>query len=127
MSEVKKGLLYAKSHEWVMLQQDGAATVGLSDHAQDAMGDIVFLNLPSVGDTFSAGDVFGDLESVKAVSDIYCPVSGTVTAINEELLDSPEKINQDPYGSWLVKLNNVAASDELLDDAAYEELLAKEV
>lgn len=127
MSEVKKGLLYADSHEWVLVKDDGTAVMGLSDHAQDAMGDIVFINLPSVGDHFSAGDILGDLESVKAVSDIYCPVTGTVTEVNEVLLDSPEKINQEPYEAWLVKLENVSGAESLLDAAAYEELLAKEV
>ncbi len=113
-----KELKYSNDHEWVKIE-GGVAIVGISDYAQDAMGDIVFINLPQVGDTVAVDDVFGDLESVKAVSDMKSPVSGTVAEINEELLDSPEKLNGDPYGAWIMKVENFEAGD-LMDAAAYE-------
>lgn len=113
-----KELKYSNDHEWVKIE-GGVAIVGISDYAQDAMGDIVFINLPQVGDTVAIDDVFGDLESVKAVSDMKSPVSGTVAEINEELLDSPEKLNGDPYGAWIMKVENFEAGD-LMDAAAYE-------
>ena len=113
-----KELKYSNDHEWVKIE-GGVAIVGISDYAQDAMGDIVFINLPQVGDTVAVDDVFGDLESVKAVSDMKSPVSGTVAEINEELLDSPEKLNGDPYGTWIMKVENFEAGD-LMDAAAYE-------
>ncbi len=113
-----KELKYSNDHEWVKIE-GGVAIVGISDYAQDAMGDIVFINLPQVGDTVAVDDVFGDLESVKAVSDMKSPVSGTVAEVNEELLDSPEKLNGDPYGAWIMKVENFEAGD-LMDAAAYE-------
>ena len=113
-----KELKYSNDHEWVKIE-GGVAIVGISDYAQDAMGDIVFINLPQVGDTVAVDDVFGDLESVKAVSDMKSPVSGTVAEVNEELLDSPEQLNGDPYGAWLMKVENFEAG-ELMDAAAYE-------
>lgn len=112
-------LLYTKSHEWVLFAEDGTAKVGLTDHAQDALGDIVFVNLPEVGDSLTQGETMGDVESVKAVSDIYSPVTGTVKAVNEALLDAPETINADPYGAWLVEVEDVGDREELLDAAAY--------
>lgn len=116
---------YSKSHEWIKYE-DGIAIIGISDFAQDALGDLVFVNLPAVGDEVVAGDAFGDVESVKAVSDLICPVSGTVCQINEELEDSPEKLNEDPYGAWIIKVENVAGEEELLDAAAYEAFCAEE-
>lgn len=113
-----KELKYSNDHEWVKIE-GSVAIVGISDYAQDAMGDIVFINLPQVGDTVAVDDVFGDLESVKAVSDMKSPVSGTVAEVNEELLDSPEKLNGDPYGAWIMKVENFEAGD-LMDAAAYE-------
>lgn len=113
-----KELKYSNDHEWVKIE-GGVAIVGISDYAQDAMGDIVFINLPQVGDTVAVDDVFGDLESVKAVSDMKSPISGTVAEVNEELLDSPEKLNGDPYGAWIMKVENFEAGD-LMDAAAYE-------
>lgn len=114
-----ENLLYAASHEWAKI--DGSeATIGLTDHAQDALGDLVFVNLPEVGDTVVAGEAFGDVESVKAVSDIISPVSGTVKAVNEELLDTPEAINADPYGAWLIQVEAVNGQSELLDAAGYQ-------
>ncbi len=118
-------LKYSKSHEWVKTE-DGVVVVGISDYAQDALGDLVFVNLPEVGDSVTAGEAFGDVESVKAVSDLICPVSGTVCAINEELVDSPELLNSDCYGAWIIKVENVTAEEELLDNIAYEAFCAEE-
>ncbi len=118
-------LKYTKSHEWVKFE-DGIAIVGISDFAQDALGDVVFVNLPQVGDEVTAGESFGDVESVKAVSDLICPVSGTVCEINEELDDSPENLNEDCYGAWIIKVENITGEEELLDAAAYEAFCAEE-
>lgn len=114
-----ENLKYSKSHEWVKYE-DGVAVVGISDYAQDALGDVVFVNLPMVGDEVTAGETFGDVESVKAVSDLISPVSGVVCAVNEELDDSPENLNEDPYGAWIIKVESVTGEDELLDAADYE-------
>ena len=119
-------LRYTKSHEWVLFADDGSAKVGLTDHAQDALGDLVFVNLPQVGDALTCGEALGDVESVKAVSDVYSPVSGTVKAVNEDLLDTPEAINADPYGAWLVEVEDITDQEELLDAAAYEAHCAQE-
>lgn len=119
-------LRYTKSHEWILFADDGTAKVGLTDHAQDALGDLVFVNLPQVGDALTCGDALGDVESVKAVSDVYSPVSGTVKAVNEDLLDTPEAINADPYGAWLVEVEDITDQEELLDAAAYEAHCAQE-
>ena len=118
-------LKYTKSHEWVKFE-DGVAVVGISDFAQDALGDVVFVNLPAVGDEVVAGETFGDVESVKAVSDLISPVSGVVCAVNEELDDAPESLNEDPYGAWIIKVENVTDQEELLDSAAYEAHCAEE-
>ena len=118
-------LKYTKDHEWMMMEGD-IAVIGISDFAQDALGDLVFINLPEVGDAVTAGDAFGDVESVKAVSDLLSPVTGTVCEINEELLDAPEKINEDPYGAWMIKVENIEATEDLMDAAAYEEHCANE-
>ena len=118
-------LKYTKSHEWVRMDGD-VAVVGISDFAQDALGDLVFVNLPQVGDEVTAGEAFGDVESVKAVSDLMSPVTGTVSEINEELLDAPEALNNDPYGAWIIKVDNVTDTEELLDAAAYEAHCATE-
>ena len=119
-------LRYTKSHEWILFADDGTAKVGLTDHAQDALGDLVFVNLPQVGDALTCGEALGDVESVKAVSDVYSPVTGTVKAVNEDLLDTPEAINSDPYGAWLVEVENITDQEELLDAAAYQALCAQE-
>lgn len=111
-------LKYSKSHEWVRYE-DGIAIIGISDYAQDALGDVVFVNLPGVGDEVVAGESFGDVESVKAVSDLISPVSGVVCEINEDLEDSPENLNEDPYGSWIIKVENVTDEEELLDSDDY--------
>ena len=118
-------LKYSKSHEWVKME-DGVAVIGISDFAQDALGDVVFVNLPGEGDDVTCGEAFGDVESVKAVSDLVSPVSGTVCAVNEDLLDAPEKLNSDPYGAWIIKVENVDGSEELLDAAAYEAFCTEE-
>ena len=107
-------LKYSKSHEWVKME-DGVAVIGISDFAQDALGDVVFVNLPGEGDEVTAGEAFGDVESVKAVSDLVSPVSGTVCAVNEELLDAPELLNSQCYDAWIIKVEGVTATEELLD------------
>lgn len=118
-------LKYSKTHEW--LKQEGDVyVIGITDYAQDALGDIVFANLPSVGDEVKAGASFGDVESVKAVSDIYAPVSGKVVEVNEELLDNPALINEDAYNAWLIKVNEVSETEELLDAQEYTKLLEQE-
>ena len=123
---IPEELKYTKSHEWVREEEDGTCYIGLTDYAQEELSDLVFVNLPEVDDELEAGEVFADVESVKAASDVYSPVTGTVAEINEELLDAPEKINQDPYGAWLVKAVNVTDTVELLDCSAYEKLLEEE-
>ena len=118
-------LKYSKSHEWVKME-DGVAVVGITDFAQDALGDVVFITLPQEGDSVTAGESLGDVESVKAVSDILCPVSGTVAAVNEDLADAPEALNSDPYGSWIIKVENITDEEDLMDAAAYEAFCAQE-
>jgi glycine cleavage system H protein len=124
--QVPGNLFYSKTHEWVRFTDEGTAFVGLTDHAQEALGDVAFINLCDEGENFEAGDVIGDIESIKAVTDVYTPVSGTVVSVNEELLDKPEQINAEPYGSWLIELDGVVSNDELLDADAYELFLAEE-
>lgn len=118
-------LRYTKSHEWIKTE-DGLTLVGISDYAQDALGDVVFVNLPGEGDTVTAGEAFGDVESVKAVSDLISPVTGVVCAVNEALLDSPELLNSDPYGAWIMKVENVTETEELLDAGSYEAFCAED-
>ena len=125
MSNIPANLKYSKSHEW-LLEEDGVFTIGLTDYAQSALGDIVFINLPEEGDAVTAGETFSDVESVKAVSDVFSPVTGTITAVNEALLDAPESINADPYGAWLVEVEAITGQEELLDAAAYEAHCAAE-
>ena len=124
--ELKKDALYAKSHEWVVIDGD-TATIGISDFAQSELGDLVFVNLPEPGDEVVAGESFADVESVKAVSDIYSPVSGTVAEINEELLDAPEMINENANDAWFIKVEGVSDKvDELLSPEEYEAFCAEE-
>ena len=118
-------LKYSKSHEWVKMGSD-VAVIGISDFAQDALGDVVFINLPGEGDSVTAGEAFGDVESVKAVSDIISPVTGVICAVNEDLADAPENLNSDPYGAWIIKVENITGQEDLLDAAAYEALCAEE-
>lgn len=110
-----KNLLYTETHEWVELLDDGTAFVGLDDYAQSELGALVFVNLPEAGDDVTAGEAFADVESVKAVSDVFSPVTGVVAEVNEELLDDPAQINEDPYGAWLIKVEGVTDKAELLD------------
>ena len=118
-------LKYTKDHEWIKMEGD-IAVIGISDFAQDALGDVVFINLPEVGDEVTAGESFGDVESVKAVSDVNSPVTGIVVEVNEELSDSPENLNSDPYGSWIIKVEKITATEDLMDAAAYEAFCAEE-
>jgi glycine cleavage system H protein len=122
MSNVPADLRYAASHEWTRLEADGSVTVGISDHAQEALGDVVFVELPEVGASLAAGQQAGVVESVKAASDIYAPISGEIIAVNAALTDNPELVNEDPYANWFFKLKpaTVAELDQLLDAAAYQ-------
>jgi glycine cleavage system H protein len=125
MSNVPADLKYTEEHEWVRTEADGTVSVGITDHAQETLGDIVFLELPAVGKAITAGDSIGVVESVKAASDIYSPVSGEVVAVNEALVDTPDAVNQDAYAAWLfkVKLGDSASVDKLLDAAGYQKLV----
>ena len=125
MANVPAELKYTKSHEWVK-EEDGLYVVGLTDFAQDALGDIVFINMPEEGDDVASGESFADVESVKAVSDVFSPVSGIVAEVNEGLIDEPALINQEPYEQWLIKVKDVSDTEELMDAAAYEEFCATE-
>jgi glycine cleavage system H protein len=118
---------YTREHEWISV--DGAiGSIGITDYAQNSLGDIVYVDAPKVGDTVSANSTFGSVESVKAVSDLFSPVSGKVTAVNEELKTAPDQINQNPHGTWIIKveLSNPAEVNTLLDAAAYEAFIAEE-
>ena len=128
MSNIPEDLSYTKDHEWVRIKDD-QATIGITDHAQDQLGDVVYVELPKVGDTFEVAEAFGSVESVKAVSEIYMPLSGAVTEVNETLNDSPEKVNEDPYGDgWMIvmKVDNPAQVDGLLNAAEYEDYIKEE-
>jgi glycine cleavage system H protein len=126
MSKIIEGLRYSEDHEWVKVEGN-VAVIGITDYAQDSLGDITYADLPEVGDEVKAGEEFGALESVKASSELLSPVSGKVAEINEELNDAPEKINEDPYGSWIIKveMSDVKELDALIDAAAYEKLTNK--
>ena len=124
MSNIPEDFKYAASHEWVRVDEDGVATVGISDHAQDALGDIVFVELPEPGTTVNAKDEVSVVESVKAASDIYSPVSGEIVAVNEDLLDAPETVNSSPYDNgWFykIKISDEAELEELMDAEAYSD------
>ncbi|TFH76728.1 MULTISPECIES: glycine cleavage system protein GcvH [Pseudomonas] len=127
MSNIPADLRFAESHEWARLEADGTVTVGISDHAQQALGDVVFVELTEVGKVFAAGEAAGVVESVKAASDIYSPVGGEVIAVNEELADSPELLNEEPYSSWIFKLkpSDKSELDKLLDAAAYKAVIGE--
>ena len=127
MSNVPGALRYAKSHEWLRLEDEGTGTVGITDYAQGSLGDITYVQLPKVGATLKQGSPFGVVESVKAASDVYAPMGGTVVAVNTALDSAPETLNKDPYGGgWILKLKpaNPAESGALLEAAAYTELTA---
>jgi glycine cleavage system H protein len=125
MSNVPDNLKYTDEHEWIRTEADGTLTIGITDHAQNTLGDIVFLELPKVGTQVKAGDAIGVVESVKAASDIYSPVTGEVIAINQDAVDTPEDVNGDPYDAWLFKIKLAAGADtkSLLDAAAYKKLI----
>lgn len=114
-------LKYSRDDEWVKMIDDTTALVGISDYAQHEMGDLVFINLPVAGDHVSGGDALCDIESVKAVSDVICPVSGDIAEVNEELADAPETLNNDPYGAWIAKIENITDFEELLTAEEYKE------
>lgn len=122
MSNIPAQLKYSKSHEWVRPEADGSVTVGITDHAQELLGDLVFVELPEIGKHVEAEQEIAVVESVKAASDIYAPLAGTVSAVNQALTDAPEQVNDDAYAAWLFKMTpaNAADLDHLLDAAAYE-------
>ena len=129
MSEIPSDLRYAPSHEWCRLEDDGSVTVGISDHAQEQLGDLVFVEVPEVGTHLDAGDAFAVVESVKAASDVYSPIAGEVVAVNEALADAPESVNGDPYGEgWLMRLqpDDSTRIEELLDASAYDAVVQGE-
>lgn len=126
MSQVPEALLYTKDHEWIQLHDDGSATVGITDYAQESLGDITFVEFPEVGESFASGDTFGVVESVKAASDLFMPLDAEVTEVNEDVDSEPELLNQDPYQKgWLlkIKLTDSSQVDTLLKAAAYSELI----
>lgn len=123
MSKVIEGLLYSESHEWVKLE-DGIAVIGITDYAQHAMGDLSYVDMPEVDDEVEKGEEFGAVESVKAASDLYSPVSGVVVAVNEDLEDAPELLNEDAFANWIIKvqMSDEAELEELMDAAAYQQM-----
>lgn len=128
MANTPEDLNYTKDHEWVRVKGD-QATIGITDHAQKQLGDVVYVELPKVGDKFEVTEPFGSVESVKAVSEIYMPLTGSVVEVNQNLNDSPEKVNEDPYGDgWMIvlKMDNPAQVDGLLNSAEYEDYIKEE-
>lgn len=126
MAALPKDLKYSRSHEWVKDNGDGTYVIGLTDYAQQELSDLVFVGLPEVGDPLDAGEAFANVESVKAASDVYSPVTGEVSEINEELMDAPEKINEEPYEAWLIKAANVTGTEELLGSEEYAKFIEEE-
>lgn len=129
MSSIPSDLQYTKEHEWIKIHEDHSATIGITDHAQDSLGDITFVELPAPGAKFEAGETFGVVESVKAASDLFVPVAGEVLEVNEDLLDAPEKVNESPYDEgWMIKikLDDPSSADDLLSPQAYEEIVGNE-
>lgn len=120
-----RNLKYTKTHEW-LLEQDGEYLIGITDHAQSELGDIVFINLPVVDTGIMSGDALADVESVKAVSDVISPVTGVISAVNEELADNPEKLNEKPYEAWIAKVREVTQMDQLLTAEEYEDFTKSE-
>lgn len=124
MSELPGDLLYTNEHEWLRQEEDGSVTIGITDHAQTALGDLVYVELPEVGQDLEVGGEMAVVESVKAASDVYAPVAGSVLAVNDELSDDPEKINADPYGDgWIVRLQPSGDAGETMDPDAYQAFL----
>lgn len=124
MSNVPANLKYTESHEWVRAEADGTVTVGITDHAQEALGDLVFLELPEVGKAYAAGQEMAVVESVKAAADVYAPIAGEVVEVNQAAADAPESVNADAYAAWLFRLKPASAADVdgLLDAAAYQKI-----
>ncbi len=122
MSNIPANLKYTASHEWMLLNADGSVTVGITDHAQEALGDLVFVELPEVGAACEAEKEIAVVESVKAAADVYAPLNGTVTEVNQAVVDAPESVNQDAYAAWLFKMTpaDVADLDKMMDAAAYQ-------
>ena len=123
MTNIPSDLLYTKDHEWIKIESDGSCTIGITHHAQDSLGDVTFVELPEIGSKFSGGDVFGVVESVKAASDLFMPVSGEVLEVNEALTDSPELVNHGPYGNgWLLKIkpDSIDSLNDLLSSDQYK-------
>ena len=126
MSNIPENLKYTKDHEWIRHESDGTCLVGITDHAQDSLGDVTFVELPAIGESFEEGATFGVVESVKAASDLYFPLSGEITEVNDILVDSPEKVNEDPYGDgWMVRIRPADSSEfaGLLSPEQYKEIL----
>ena len=121
-----KNLKYTRTHEWVRFEGETTAYVGITDYAQDQLGDLVFVNLPAEGDTLACGKAFADVESVKAVSDVNAPVTGTVAEVNEALADAPEMMNESPYEAWFVRVEGITDTDDLMDAEEYEEFVKTE-
>ena len=126
MSNVVEGLFYTKSHEWVKFEDDTTAVIGLTDYAQGELGSLVFVNLPEEEDEVTVGEAFADVESVKAVSDVYSPVTGIVAEVNEDLMDEPEKINSEPYDAWIVKVKDITDKEEFLSAEEYTAFVESE-
>lgn len=126
MSNVPANLKYTESHEWIRMEDDGSLTIGVTDHAQEALGDVVFLELPDAGRTVAAGEACAVIESVKAASDIYAPISGEIVESNQAAVDAPESVNGDAFGTWLFKIKPDGAADlsKFLDAAGYEAVIA---
>ena len=122
---IPKNLMYSKSHEWIKFEDDGTATIGLDDYAQNALGDLVFLDSPVEGDEVTVGEPFTNIESVKAVAPVYCYVTGVIIEVNEEVVDNPASINEDPYGSWIIKVGSISDKGDLMDADAYEKFCAE--
>ena len=128
MAKIPENLRYSKDHEWVLVEGD-VATIGITDYAQNSLGDVVYIDMPRVGDTFGSHEAFGSVESVKAVSEVFTPVGGEVSAVNEAINDTPESVNNDPYGAgWLVKvkMDNPGQADAMLSAEEYEEYLSSQ-
>src|SRR5665647_2148018 len=123
---IPQNLSYTKSHEWILFLNKTTARIGITDTAQQLLGDLVYINLPEVGDTIASGDSFSDVESVKAVSDIYSPVTGVISAVNEELKDTPQLMNSAPYDSWLIEVKDITDQKELLNAEQYAKICEEE-
>ena len=123
---IPQNLLYSKSHEWVLFLDETTVRIGITDTAQQLLGDLVYINLPEVGDAVVSGETFADVESVKAVSDIFSPVTGEVSAVNEELKDNPQFMNSAPYESWLIEVKNLSDREALLNAEQYAKICAEE-